>query len=339
MFFIYTTLPTRSKEDAVAALKNFYEGKKLLPSNFMENNRVEAIQPMYVPFWLFDVDVYLQAEFHTEKIKKETHDPLIGSKYTTTEKRFFRSRRAFKMRFEKIPADGSKKMDDDYMDSIEPFDFGELVPFSAAYMAGYLADKYDVSARECLPRIDERLKNTMMELVTNNVKETFYGRDDIIELKDLEVDQHKHTTYLMVPVWILTTRYEDKPYTFMMNGQTGKVVGELPYDGDKALFYPAWEASWLPILYFIVAFTDDSGEMFNPLGILFLFIYFGAYFSIKRSSLIAKLKNIAHATKAADYLKKDSVELVESHDKFLIYEFWRNDTLKEASDDPNKGSF
>lgn len=39
--------------------------------------------------------------------------------------------------------------------------------------------------------------------------------------------------YAMVPVWILTTRYKDEPYTFMMNGQTGEVVGSLPIDEGK----------------------------------------------------------------------------------------------------------
>ena len=60
-------------------------------------------------------------------------------------------------------------------------------------------------------------------------------------------------SYAMVPVWILTTRYNDKPYTFMMNGQTGKVVGSLPYDATKAFLYPALCSLVLaPILYFLI---------------------------------------------------------------------------------------
>ena len=43
--------------------------------------------------------------------------------------------------------------------------------------------------------------------------------------------------YAMVPVWILTTRYNKKPYTFMMNGQTGKMVGSLPYSSGKSWMY------------------------------------------------------------------------------------------------------
>ena len=65
--------------------------------------------------------------------------------------------------------------------------------------------------------------------------------------------------YVMVPVWILTTRYNDVPYTFMMNGQTGKVVGSLPYDKTKAFLYPALCSLVLtPILYFIVKIILQS---------------------------------------------------------------------------------
>ena len=69
-------------------------------------------------------------------------------------------------------------------------------------------------------------------------------------------DSINHVTgdvqYAMAPVWILTTRYQDKPFTFVMNGQTGKLVGELPVDENKAKMYGA--AAWLitlPITYFI----------------------------------------------------------------------------------------
>ena len=34
--------------------------------------------------------------------------------------------------------------------------------------------------------------------------------------------------YVLMPVWLLNTRYRDKLYTFAMNGQTGKMTGTLP---------------------------------------------------------------------------------------------------------------
>ena len=36
--------------------------------------------------------------------------------------------------------------------------------------------------------------------------------------------------YALYPVWILNTDWKGKKYTFAMNGQTGKLVGDLPMD-------------------------------------------------------------------------------------------------------------
>ena len=56
----------KTKDEAVAALKKFYQGRWLLPKAFTADNRVEAIQPMYVPFWLFHAQVTASAAFRAE---------------------------------------------------------------------------------------------------------------------------------------------------------------------------------------------------------------------------------------------------------------------------------
>lgn len=234
----------KTKADAVAALKEFYKGHMLLPSNFTANNRVEAIQPMYVPFWLFDSKVTAQAEFRGQKI----HTFSTGNE-VVTETRVYNCRRRGTMSFERIPVDGSKKMEDSYMESIEPFNYSELVDFSAAYLTGYLADKYDVDAETSSARADKRVENSAIDVLQSSV-EGF----DVVELETSAVKKDVgKVSYALVPVWILTTRYQDKPYTFMMNGQTGKVVGSLPYDSTKAFLYPALcSVVLMPILYFVI---------------------------------------------------------------------------------------
>ena len=41
--------------------------------------------------------------------------------------------------------------------------------------------------------------------------------------------------YALYPVWILNTTWRDQKYVFAMNGQTGKMVGDLP--ADKGAFW------------------------------------------------------------------------------------------------------
>jgi hypothetical protein len=200
---------------------------------------------MYVPFWLFDSQITAQAEFRAAKI----HTFSAGNE-VVTETSVYNCRRAGTMSFERIPVDGSKKMEDAYMESIEPFDYSELVPFSAAYLTGYLADKYDVDAESSAARGDKRVETSAIDVLKSSVE----GFDECnLENAAVKKDVGK-VSYAMVPVWILTTRYNDKPYTFMMNGQTGKVVGSLPYDSTKAFLYPALcSLVLIPIFYFIIS--------------------------------------------------------------------------------------
>ena len=43
------------------------------------------------------------------------------------------------------------------------------------------------------------------------------------------------TRYVLLPVWMLASKYKDKDYMFAMNGQTGKMVGNLPISVPRAV--------------------------------------------------------------------------------------------------------
>lgn len=184
------------------------------------------------------------AEFKAESdTVYETQDERV------TETNVYRCDRRGKMRFRRIPVDGSNKMDDTYMESIEPYDYGDLKPFSSAYMAGCLADKYDVDAEAAAPRADERVRKSAVGVLEDTVEG--YMRRELVN--DVINKGEGSVSYAMAPVWILTTRYEDKPYTFMMNGQTGKMVGSLPWDKNKANLYWAGSTAVLTaVFYFLV---------------------------------------------------------------------------------------
>ena len=221
----------KTKDEAVAALTEFYKGKRLLPKEFTSENRIKEIQSMYVPFWLFDAHVNVDANFNAERTNtRETKNE------TVTETSHYRCERSGEMTFHGIPVDASVRMDDSFMDSIEPFDYKDLVPFSAAYFTGHLADKYDVDVKESLPRADSRLAESASWVLATSVKNY---TNVTPEGAPLIRKEEGNVRYAMLPVWILTTNYKGKPYTFMMNGQTGKVVSSsLPRDKFKERYGP-----------------------------------------------------------------------------------------------------
>ena len=213
-----------SKEQAIAALQQHYKGRPFLPKSFKDKNHIEEIKGVYVPFWLFDGEAECEAAYDCTT----THTYRSGD-YDVTRTDHFDVLREGTVSFRRIPVDGSTKMPNDYMDSIEPFDYDDLKPFSTGYMPGYLADKYDVSAEDCSQRADERALNTAESCLRNSLANysSVMERDKRIQLHRGEVK------YTLLPVWLLTTKWNGQNWLFAMNGQTGKFVGKLPVDKKK----------------------------------------------------------------------------------------------------------
>jgi len=137
------------------------------------------------------------------------------------------------IQFEKIPVDGSEKMDDSYMDAIEPFDYSQLKDFQTAFLSGYLTEKYDVDAEKSKERAARRIKATVETEFAKSV--TGYG-SIITESSAIGVENGK-VSYSLFPVWVLNTKYNKENYLFLMNGQTGRLVGRLPADTGKSWKY------------------------------------------------------------------------------------------------------
>lgn len=217
------------KEAAIAALKKHYKGKFLLPKAFTAQNHIEEIKGVYVPFWLFDGEAYGDITYHTTRSRTYT-----SGDYRITETDHYVVERAGSYSFSSVPADASSKMPDDYMDSIEPYNYDELKEFSTAYLPGYLADVYDVSMEECRERVYARARQSSADLLRGTVTgyESCTEREKDIQITPGEVH------YALMPVWMLSTKWNGQSFLFAMNGQTGRLVGNLPIDKGRlfALF-------------------------------------------------------------------------------------------------------
>ena len=139
----------------------------------------------------------------------------------------------------------------------------------------------------------------------------------------------------MAPVWILTTRYENTPYMFLMNGQTGKMAGSLPYDNKKSYVYFAISTliSW-PILYFLIDFvSEDDGIRFSLLVLFVAFVaaLFCGY--AVRKYFIDQMSNVHPAPDATEYLKKGSFKLTDEDDTYLYTRTIRTKKGKRRDDD------
>ena len=207
------------KKAAKAKLQEHLKGKTLLPRVFRSQNHIDEIKGVYVPFWLFDSDADAQLRFTATRTRCWSDDD-----YDYTETNYYSVRRDGTLGFDAVPVDGSSKIEDDLMESIEPFAMQDAIPFQTAYLAGYVADKYDVSAEDSIERANKRIRRSTEE----TFQQTVTGYDSVkVDNSSIQLHGGK-AKYALFPVWLLSTSWRGENYLFAMNGQTGKFVGDLP---------------------------------------------------------------------------------------------------------------
>ena len=221
------------KLDRVQAKKAMAEhlrGKKLLPGAFKDEAHIDEIVGCYVPFWLYDAKANASMRYRATRTSTWSDSRYI---YTRTD--HFLLTREGSVSFQRVPEDGSSKMNDDYMESVEPYDYSALTDFQTAYLAGYFADRYDLDAQANAPRAEARMKASTEKAFSATVG----GYVGVTPESSNINYSDENTSYAMLPVWVLNTKYKGKVYRFAMNGQTGKFIGELPCDRGK---YWMWVA-------------------------------------------------------------------------------------------------
>ena len=234
-----------SKKQAQDAFLKLCKRKPLLPKFFVSEHRIEKISPMYVPFWLYECNAQFDGNYKATRIKTWS-----DSKYTYTKTDHYLLRRKAQASFSGIPMDGSEKMDDTLMESIEPFDYSQLVNFDMAYLSGCLADKYDVPSEKG----DERVRQRVNESINDSLQTSLMGYATVVPTnRQLHIHNNK-AKYVLLPVWILTTRYKDKVYTFAMNGQTGKMTGTFPISGKRTLGWFAGVSAAVTLVLYALQF-------------------------------------------------------------------------------------
>jgi hypothetical protein len=206
------------------------------PSDLSKMGKVQEMGGVYVPYWSFDAAVQSSwsAErgwYYYETETYEENDPS-GNPVTKT-------RQVQRTRWE--PASGQRH--DDYRDVLVcagkglpadmaarfvSFDLARLVPYRPDFLAGWRAESYAV---ELMPAWE-----TGQGIVAASQEKRCAGdvggdtSRSLTVSNDFDQVAFKH---VLLPVWIAAYRYKGKVFRFLVNGQTGEIVGQAPWSVPK----------------------------------------------------------------------------------------------------------
>lgn len=214
------------KEEALEIYTNWISKKNFAPKEFKNKKKLEKITGIYVPFWLFNNNVKGHLNGKGTKIRTWS-----DKDYQYTQTKYYNILREGTASYNGVPVDGLKEIDDSLMMGIEPYNYNELSNFSMKYMTGFMAKKYDVDAKEASAVANERVK----EYMSSRLSKTVTGYSSFTQNSNKVTITNMEYSYAMLPIYLLINEYKDKKYEFIINGQTGKIIGDAPIDRNSPI--------------------------------------------------------------------------------------------------------
>ena len=224
-----SVIPFRIQPDSLpAAVSRFHRWKSLLPRGYFSKSTMGKVTGVYVPFWVFRGKMSGTISFNGQKSSSHRS----GSYLITKTDHYVLTRRV-SMSFEDVPVDASGKIKDEMMDSLEPFEMQEAKDFDIRYLAGFTADRFDVAKSDISARAERRMRSSADSVAMGRATSGYSG----VSRKGGTLKGDLDAKYVLFPVYLFDLAHEGKNYHYADNGQTGKVVGQLPIDKNVSRLY------------------------------------------------------------------------------------------------------
>lgn len=273
-----------TRRQAVQSYEEVVASRRYLPNDYAGEARVVSVEGVYVPFWLqsgiVNFDFTYMGIYKKDKMNYESKHHRVGT-----------------YEFTRVPADGSRHMPDDVMDSIEPYHYAALVPYDPGYLPGFMAERHTVVADEVDQRVNRRVANSACSAAMETL-------DPIYDTRYPDYDRYHatvartRTEQALLPVWIIVVAYKGEKFTVGINGQTGKVAVNLPIDAGKQRVAATCEA-----------LKDGAGVLAIEFGFLLLIFVVGVQ-TVGLDEMLSRVGNMLSGSVWAHASATDVIALV-----------------------------
>ena len=262
-----------TKEQAIKLVHEKISKGIFVPKR-IKNFSPDCVRGIYIPYWIVNAE-YADAIVIRGKIKR--------GKYSYT----YYYGRAGSLPLKNYPMDASRVLSDNSSSKLEPFNFSHMKPFDEDYLAGFYSNVSDVTYSDVRSAVYKRAQELFKEDALNNIRARELKITDSCPSPSFRLDNDM--IYAMLPVWFITFDHKKKHNTILVNGNTGKVVGGIPF--NKKLFFALLFSLGIIVTvaaYYVIGIT----WAFAPSSPVFLAIGVIALFSTGIRKIIKVMKNI-----------------------------------------------
>jgi len=260
-----------SKDECKSIYKKEISKKWYVPSVFKKPEFIDKFRGIYIPYWMYYV------QFRDDPMQFEGHKSYTRGSYDYYEDYLLTARLSGNGLYG-VPYDASRNFDDTIAEQIAPFDREQLTEYNEGYLAGMYADSPNVGAEIYRDEVLGQATDTAI----NDIERSFPGINVKIPVSNRERQKLLKSEFLgydavLLPVWFLTWKNNNRVAYAVVNGQTGKLHIDLPIDKFQFMKFTAIAAAVLFLL--LTMFVSVTSRFVLWFSALLLYLVGRKYYS------------------------------------------------------------
>jgi len=232
------------------------------PGDLVKKAATEKQQGVYIPFWHFSMIAMSQwsAQIGEHWYRTETYTVKNSQGKTETRTRTVQETEwwplsgIYRKYYSGYMVSASKGLPQQEAFAIQPYRLNTMMRYRPMYLAGWLSEEYSISREVALATTQQefrkRERNSISGFLPGDVQSGLNVQTDLdVGGSDL----------VLLPVHVLSYRYGDKVFRFLVNGQTGKMVGEKPWSGSRIALAIIAVIVLIVVAVVLIALLNQSG--------------------------------------------------------------------------------
>ena len=217
----------KTREDCKRAYARKMRWALFAPRQLRDPAYIDSFRGIYMPYWTYKLEQKGEVCFKGRKIYRKG-DYVYTGHYDLTGN--------VDAGYYGFSYDASSTFYDNISESLAPYYVQDQVEFTPAYLSGFYADIADVDEGLYHEKAVEMANESSWQQICTAKEYKKYNIDYDMNRFNLTEKLHTrcsavHST--MYPVWFLSWRKDDRVAYATVNGQTGKVVADLPIDSKR----------------------------------------------------------------------------------------------------------
>lgn len=238
------------QKTAQQTIEQWVRGRRFAPREFKTYREIGSFTSIYLTYFSYDAvtttsytgqrgDHYTVTVGHGENQRRETRTRWSATSGVVADQ--------FADLTTSANAGPQTGLDDALVAALEPWPVTSAQPYNQQYVAGHLSRTYDADAGQVF---EGAVRGQIEGQVESTIRRDIGGDQQRVEGRDIHYD-HLAFAQLLLPVWLLTVTYQQRPFQVFINGVTGEVQGQRPYSAVKITLFVLAVVAALVVAYLL----------------------------------------------------------------------------------------